>query len=113
MKTLTMTDFRKLCQQISPATFIFDTGNQSGNADANVKMVSRYSDVVFMLNPNRICLKNECGTLCFDRVKSVRYFDDKPTVGAIFDIICGDSSGDSSYVSYTIVADSKKNSCKL
>lgn len=111
MKKLSVIEFQRVCQQIAPATFIFDTENQSGNA--NVKMVSRYSDVVFMLNPNRICLKNECGTLCFDRVNVVRYFDDKPTVGAIFDIVCGDSDDSSSHTSYTIVVDSKKNCCKL
>ena len=113
MNILTMTDFKKLCQQIAPVTFIFDTQNQPGGTNANLKVVSHYSDVAFMLSPNRICLKNEYGTLCFDRVKAIRYFDDKPITGAVFNIICGSSIGSSSHTSYTIIADSKNFFSKL
>lgn len=46
MRILTMMDFKKLCQQIAPVTFIFDTENQPGGTNANLKIVLRYSDKV-------------------------------------------------------------------
>lgn len=107
MKTLSVTGFRKVCQEISPASFIFDTENQVGYLDTDVKIVSKYSDVIFMLNPNRICFKNENGTVCFNRVKYVRYYDDKRDMGNIFSIVCGNAKDENADVSYTIIADEK------
>lgn len=109
VKNLSVTEFQRVCEQIAPVTFIFDTENQSDNT--RLKMVSRYSDMIFMLSPNRICLKNNYGTLCFDRVSSIRYFDDRPSIGAVFDIICESYfEGNSTPISYTIIADRKNTS---
>ena len=89
-----MTGFRKMCEKIAPAIFIFDTENQLESDKSNVKMVMRYSDVICMMNPNRICFKNDAGTLCFNRVKSVKYHDEQEVVGEIFNIVCGSSNND-------------------
>lgn len=107
MQMLSMTGFRKVCEEIAPASFIFDTENQPSGANKDVKIVTRYSEVVFMLNPNRICFKNETGTLCFNRVKSIRYLDDQETVGEIFSIVCGNAQNENTDISYTIIADGK------
>lgn len=107
MQMLSMTGFRKKCEEIAPASFIFDTENQPGGVNKDAKMVTRYSDVVFMLNPNRICFKNEAGTLCFNRVKSIRYHDDPDTVGEVFSIVCGNTQNENTDVSYNIIADAK------
>lgn len=107
MQMLSMTGFRKVCEEIAPASFIFDTENQPGGANKDAKMIMRYSDVVFMLNPNRICFRNEMGTLCLNRVKSVRYHDASDMVGDVFSIVCGNSQNENADISYTIVADRK------
>lgn len=107
MQMLSVTGFRKICEEIAPVSFIIDTENQPGGANKDVKMVMRYSDVVFMLNPNRICFKNEIGTVCFNRVKSIRYHDDPNTIGEIFSIVCGNAHSENEDISYTIVVDKK------
>lgn len=113
MQMLSMTGFRRVCEKIAPVSFIFDTENQPNGVNKDVKMVMRYSDVVFMLNPNRICFKNETGTLCFNRVKSIRYHDEPEMIGEIFSIVCGNTHSENTDVSYTIVADRKNFSSKL
>lgn len=105
MQILSMTSFRKLCEKISPVIFIFDTENQLEHNNINVKMVMRYSDVICMMNPNRICFKNDAGTLCFNRVKSIKYHDEQEVVGEIFNIVCGSSNNDKEDEIYTIIAD--------
>lgn len=105
MQALSMINFKKMCRNIAPTTFIFDTENQPGGASSNMKMVSAYSDVIFMLNPNRICFKNDSGTLCLNRVKSIKYHDDSESVGKIFSIVCGNLQSDEADVTYTFVAD--------
>lgn len=107
MKNLTLTGFKNLCKKITPTSFIYDTENQPRGIKENVKMTARYSDVIFMLNPNRICFKGETGTLCFDRVKLIRHYDDAQTVGEVFSIVCGNTQNTNADVSYTIIADAK------
>ena len=107
MQTLSMINFKKICRDIAPAIFVFDTENQSGGIGSDMKIVSTYSDVIFMLNPNRICFRNECGTLCLNRVKAIKYHDEWQSVGKVFSIICGNSHNNETDVTYTIVADEK------
>lgn len=107
MQMLSITGFKKMCEKISPATFIFDTENQPWVSDRHLKMVARYSEMICMLNPNRICFKNNHDTLCLNRVKAIRYHDDDESVGETFSIICGNSKTDNVDVSYVIVADKK------
>ncbi|MDO5547453.1 MAG: hypothetical protein Q4F79_03105 [Eubacteriales bacterium] len=113
MQVLSMTGFRKICEEIAPASFIYDTENQPGGTNKDAKMVMRYSDVAFMLNPNRICFKNDAGTLCLNRVKSIRCHDNTEMVGQVFSIVCGNAKNTNSDVSYTIIADTEKYQSKL
>lgn len=103
---LSMTEFQKLCQKAEPVVFIYDTENQS-NSSNHIKVVQKYSEVIFMLNPNEICFKNEFGTLCFGRVKSIEHHDNSQMVGDVFSIICGNTYNSDEDVSYTILVDSK------
>lgn len=105
MKTLTVMEFQKYCNEVAPVSFIFDTNNQINGTCSNPKIISRYSDIIFLLNPNRICLKNDCGTITFDRVKSIRFYDEEQMVGKVFGIICGDRKNSDADISYTILMD--------
>ena len=100
-----MTDFREFCEEIKPSTFVFDTDNQPNGVDNDIKVATRYSDVVFMLNPNRICFKNDNGTLCLNRVKLIKYNDDLKGIGKVFSIVCGNRYNKDEDTSYTIIAD--------
>lgn len=108
MRMLSITDFKKMCESIAPTSYVFDTENQPNGMSERAKFTQRYSDVVFMLAPNRICFKNNTGTLCFNGVKSIWYHDDERHVGEIFNITCGVLDNDSADISYTIIADCTK-----
>lgn len=107
MQILSITGFRKKCEEIVPASFIYDTGNQA-NKSANMQIIQRYAEVICMVNPDRICFKGESGTLCLSRVKSIRYHDDPENIGDIFSIVCGNALDVNSDVSFVIIADAKK-----
>lgn len=101
MKKLSITEFRRICLEMAPAIFIFDTGNQTGSVNTDIAIVSRYYDVVVMLNPNRICMINDSGTLCFDGVRYILSYDDNESVATAFTIVCRDAK-------YAIVVEAKK-----
>ena len=107
VQILTINGFKKKCEEIVPASFIYDTENQA-NKDRHIQIIQRYAEVICMMNPNRICFKGESGTLCLSRVKSIRYHDDPENIGEIFSIVCGNSLDVNSDTSFTIIADPKK-----
>lgn len=113
MQTLSLSEFQKACRNMPDAVFIFDTENQSGYINSSMKVTSRYKDAVFMLNPNRICFKNESGTICFNMVKNIRYHDDSSPRYGVFDIVCGEYGTDLPDKIYTMVIDSEKISCNV
>lgn len=88
MITLSMTEFKKMCTDANQSIFIFDTTNQPGGWFRKVKVVERYTSVAFMLSPNRICFKNNTGTMCLNNVKSIRYHNDPTNIGEVFSIVC-------------------------
>lgn len=101
MRELSITQFRSLCEKTNTTEYIFDTKNQNGGENEDVKQSVRYSEMVVMLSPGRICFKNPNGILCFDRVKSIIYNEDLTSTCSSFNIICGNiknSEEDSSYI---------------
>ena len=99
MQRLTMTEFKKICSKICALVFVYDTDNQK-ETYRNLKIVNKFTEVIIMLNPNRICFRNPGGTMCINNVLYVDRHDPK-SVGEVFDIVCSDAV-------YTIIADRKK-----
>ncbi len=108
MEVLSMLKFKEMCEKISPATFIFDTENQPNGMNSDWKFVGRFSSIIFTLNPNRICLKNENCSLCLNRVKSIRFHNEMDAVGHIFSIICGNMHDNEQDITCTIIAECTK-----
>lgn len=106
MKILSIREFQKFCTMAYPAVFCYDASNQRNGDCMDIKFISKYSEVITMMNPNRICFRNECGTLCLNRVKSIRYHDEQQ-IGDVFSIVCGDKNEDSHDTCCTIVVDKK------
>lgn len=105
MELLTMCEFKNYCKEIVPASFVFDTENQINGLNEDIKMKGMYSDVIIMLNPNRICFKNESGVMCFNRVKMIRHHNSNEMVGEVFSIVCGNSNDTNQDKSYIIIVD--------
>lgn len=105
MGFISLNEFRARCAKLKPATFIFDTTNQSYTNSPWVSTVLKCSDILITSNPNRVCLKDESTTVCFNMVKSI--WECKPTISnsAEFIIICGNQSDDKSNFVFVIIAD--------
>lgn len=103
MKNLTMIEFINLCKSIKNAEYIYNTNNQNNNYYTDIKAIIKYTTVVSMLNPNKICFINSYGTMCLSRIINIKY-KYNPAIGYIFNITCGDSNSSSTY---TILVDEK------
>lgn len=102
MRILSVSEFSKYCNDVSPVCYIYATDNQSDKYSHTMKMTLRFSKVIINLKPDRICFMNELDKLFFECVKEVHMFDDKPSIGTVFSIICMDGGNE---VAYTFIAD--------
>ena len=108
MKVVSLGDFVRQCRKCTPVVFEFDSGEQlSPENDSPARVVSRYSGISYMLNPNRLCLKNESGSICFNCVEEIRYEESDTDAGCILSIVCSSYNNIGKTISYTVLADKK------
>lgn len=106
MKNLSLNEFDKMCNMLRPECFVYSSDNQAAKIKHNnIRAVARYKIMRTFLNPNTIIFTNDSNTLCFEQVKYIQLYDDKQTVGTVFNIVCrGISKTDGDSV-YTMIAD--------
>ena len=105
MKNLSVREFKKVCDALSPKQFIFYSENQSWDkVEHTIKVKLTFTIMLIAFNPNAICFKNKDDFFHMDGVKSIKMSDEKSILGAVFTIICGDLDNDSNDVAYTIIA---------
>lgn len=104
MQNISVLKFKKMCEVNGPSIYSFDLENQSA-AYQSLELSSTYREMSVMFNPNRICLKNNSGTICFNRVKSINYYDESKSFGMVFGIVCGGGLADDNDVVYKIIVD--------
>lgn len=105
MQNLSIQEFKKVCDALSPTQFIFSSENQSWHqVEHTIRAKLTFTIMMIAFNPNTICLKNHTDSLCLNRVKSIKINDEKSMLGTIFTVICGDSGSNSKDVAYTIIA---------
>lgn len=103
MRKISVSEFSRYCREKNPSCYIYLTDNQSDECySPTMKATMRFSDVIINLKPDRICFSNVCDKLSFERVKEVQMFDDKPSFGTVFNIVCANGK---SVSTYTMIAD--------
>ena len=105
MKNISMLKFKKMCEEYGPSIFSFDIQNQDSCFLQSIELTSVFTEMSMMFNPNRICLKNNSGTICFNRVKSINYYDESQAFGMVFGIVCDNGLINSDDVVYKIIVD--------
>lgn len=104
MKNLSVREFRDICSSKGVTNFILASDNQNHNLISNTLRIDLVFDsLLIAFNPNAICLKNENGFVCFERVKYIRMNPDNSPLGIKFTIVCGDFSSNENNTSYTII----------
>lgn len=105
MQNISMLKFKKMCEEHGPSVFSFDLRNQNSCLFQSIELTSVFTEMSMMFNPNRICLKGNSGTICFNRVKSINYYDESQAFGMVFGIVCGSGFASSDDVVYKIIVD--------
>lgn len=105
MQKLTVTQFRRYCEDHGLNQYTYDTNQQPWDSVFNpIRVLASYNIMSTFLAPASICFRNQNGTLCFESVKYVllnRGFLDN---SAAFSIVCGNTSFDGGEISYRIDA---------
>lgn len=104
MKKMSVREFRDICDANKITRFIMSSNNQEHyliSSTLNIDFV--FDELIIAFNPNAICLKNQFGLICFERVKHIRMKPDYSPLGTKFSIICGDFSSSENDVCYNII----------
>lgn len=79
-RTLSMTNFKNYCTEHAEAVFTYDSRNNVSLCGASsayaaarysVFYAGQYDRAVIMLNPNRICFRNEHAAVTFNDVEEI------------------------------------------
>lgn len=105
MQKLTVTQFRRYCEDHGLNHFTYDTNLQPWDSVFNpVRMIAGYNLMSTFLAPASICFRNKDGILCFESVKYVQLIKGCRDSIAVFHIVCCNTSFDGSETSYRIDA---------
>lgn len=106
MQRLTLMKFKKMCESAPALEFSFALCNQPQEL-CSVEFTAIYQEMSIMFNPNRICFRGTSGTVCFNRVKAVNYYDASQSFGMVFGIVCGNDFLEEGETVYKVIADKK------
>ena len=104
MKDLTLTGFQKICNDLAPVKFVYDTDNQIGGKTSDLKIISFFTKAIVSLAPNCICFQGDGGILRLDRVKAIRICEGVGIPDIIFCIDCGNLNDNNDDITYVVTA---------
>lgn len=88
MRILSVSEFAEWDRQHAPSEYIFSTENNGwASADCAI-LTARYSGALIGSGLNRICFRDNRNSLCLERIKEVRMYDDKESIGVVFEVVC-------------------------
>lgn len=103
MQKLSFREFKNYCDKLSHCRFIFDSVNQDWcTVGETMKIKHDFDNLKISFNPNTVHLCSSLGKLIFERVKYIEMCE-QSMLGAVFNIVCGDSSTNTCDKSYTII----------
>ena len=102
---MTVGELKRYCEGRSMRRILFCTENQKWDTVENpMKANLVFSSILIACNPNIICLKAGENMLYFERVKCVNVDTERSILGTVLDVVCGDSTGKTNDVHYTLIA---------
>lgn len=103
MQKLSIREFKNFCDKLSHCRFIFDSVNQGWcTVGETMKIKAVFDNLIISFNPNTVHLCSSLYELIFERVKHIEMCEPS-MLGAVFNIVCGDSSTNKNDKSYTII----------
>lgn len=92
MRVLTVSEFQEWEKGASVQEFIYASDNQKGGNSDIINASLHFNNSFVCPELRQICFTgNKRDSLFFNRVKEVHMFDDRKSIGVVFDIICDDS----------------------
>lgn len=104
-KRVTIREMKDYFSENKPREISFVSENQPWYKVSDpCKIRCTFPTILISENPNLVCLKSGCDTICFDRVKYAEVDTEFTVLGTILRLFCGDAAGESgSGASYILV----------
>ena len=102
MRKLSVSEFQEWVRNRQPEEYIFSSENNTGSIPAGLYMRFRFRDTLIRPDSRRICFGEARHSICFDEIKEVIMYEDRESIGTVFDIVCKKYDG---VVSYRMIAD--------
>ena len=98
MRILSVSEFYDWVHEQPPNNYIFSTENNPSFFDSMLRLSLHFQHVTAIVHPSRICFRNNLDSLTLECVKEVHMYDDRESVGVVFEILCeGGVSGTNVY----------------
>ena len=89
MQKLTVTQFRRYCEDQGFNRYTYDTNRQPWDTVFHpIRIAASYPVMATFLAPASVCFKNDSGTLCLESVKYVLLSECLPNTSAVFTVVC-------------------------
>lgn len=104
MKILSISEFKNLCNKLSPSEFIISTDNQRfDSTECGMKCDLAFPAIAISSNPSTICFKGKNDSyIKLSRIKHIKKREDS-LLGEVFDIICIGFLNENKEYSYTVI----------
>ena len=102
MRVLTVPEFHRWVKQKDPDYYVFSSENNPSLDAIGLHISNRFRTLVFPSSSDRICLKDNIGTVCLEHVKEVHMYDDRESIGVVFDVVCSIAGKE---ISWRLIAD--------
>ena len=104
MKILSISEFKGLCNKLSPSEFIISTDNQRADlSECGIKCSFTFPTMVIASNPSSICFRDKNNSyIKLERIKHIKKCEDS-LLGKVFDIICTGFLDTNKEFSYTVI----------
>ena len=93
MRVLTVSGFNEWARDFAPSYYVYSSENNRALKALGITMSEHYRSMSVSSSLTRICFRNTNGTLCLENVKEVHMYDDRESIGVVFDVVCNTGSG--------------------
>lgn len=104
MNILSITEFKNLCDKLSPREIIVSSDNQNMDlVEYGINYSLTFSTINVLLNPSLIYLKNKNDSyIQFGRIKHIKQYKNS-LLGNVFDIVCTGFLDTNNESSHTVI----------
>ena len=93
MSVMSISEFADWVRRSTFVDYIFTTENNKQSGLSNISVSFRFHEAVVSVQTGRVLFRDGENILCIGRIKEVRIYDDRDSVGTVFELVCPGRTG--------------------